>query len=68
MIYKITLFKCDIIPFPIDSESTSKYPNDKMFPVPNIDLPPLCSPHFRPGPPSEQAQILNQFFADIILK
>ncbi|KXJ26502.1 exosome complex component RRP43 [Exaiptasia diaphana] len=34
--------------------------------VPNIDLPPLCSPHFRPGPPNEQAQVLNQFFADII--
>ncbi|XP_043577944.1 exosome complex component RRP43-like isoform X2 [Bombus pyrosoma] len=24
--------------------------------VPNIELPPLCSPKFRPGPPSDQAQ------------
>ncbi|XP_031550942.1 exosome complex component RRP43-like [Actinia tenebrosa] len=34
--------------------------------VPNVDLPPLCSPRFRPGPPSEQAQALSQFFADVI--
>ncbi|XP_076751019.1 exosome complex component RRP43 isoform X2 [Xylocopa sonorina] len=26
--------------------------------VPNIELPPLCSPKFRPGPPSDQAQDL----------
>ncbi|KAL9973051.1 hypothetical protein ACROYT_G019459 [Oculina patagonica] len=36
------------------------------FIVPNVDLPPLCSSHFRPGPPSEQAQVLSQFVADVI--
>ncbi|KAM7436234.1 Exosome complex component RRP43 [Porites harrisoni] len=36
------------------------------FIVPNVDLPPLCSSRFRPGPPSEQAQVLSQFVADII--
>ena len=36
--------------------------------VPNVDLPPLCSSQFRPGPPSEQAQVLSQFVADIISK
>lgn len=36
------------------------------FIVPNVDLPPLCSSRFRPGPPSEQAQVLSQFVADVI--
>ncbi|XP_053703289.1 exosome complex component RRP43 isoform X2 [Synchiropus splendidus] len=34
--------------------------------VPNVDLPPLCSSQFRPGPPGEQAQAASQFMADII--
>ncbi|XP_070552298.1 exosome complex component RRP43-like [Ptychodera flava] len=34
--------------------------------VPNVDLPPLCSPRFRPGPPSEQAQVVSQFIDDVI--
>lgn len=34
--------------------------------VPNVDLPPLCSSRFRPGPPNEQAQVLSQFVADTI--
>jgi len=34
--------------------------------VPNVELPPLCSSRFRPGPPGEQAQVLSQFVADII--
>ncbi|XP_066286358.1 exosome complex component RRP43-like [Branchiostoma lanceolatum] len=38
----------------------------KGFVVPNVDLPPLCSPRFRPGPPSEQAQVVSQLMADII--
>ena len=37
-------------------------------PVPNVDLPPLCSSRFRPGPPGEQAQVLSQFVADVISK
>lgn len=38
----------------------------KGFLVPNLDLPAMCSPRFRPGPPSEQAQVLSQFIADTI--
>lgn len=34
--------------------------------VPNVDLPPLCSSCFRPGPPGEQAQAASQFIADVI--
>lgn len=29
-------------------------------------MPPLCSPNFRPGPPSDAAQIATKFVADII--
>lgn len=36
------------------------------FLVPNLELPPLCSPKFKPGPPSDQAQVLTQLIADII--
>jgi exosome complex component RRP43 len=27
--------------------------------VPNVDLPALCSPQFKPGPPADEAQILS---------
>ncbi|XP_026797542.3 exosome complex component RRP43 [Pangasianodon hypophthalmus] len=39
---------------------------DKGYIVPNVDLPPLCSSRFRPGPPGEQAQVASQFIADVI--
>ncbi|KAJ8922784.1 hypothetical protein NQ315_007819 [Exocentrus adspersus] len=39
---------------------------NKGFIVPNLELSPLCSPKFRPGPPSDQAQVLTQLIADII--
>ncbi|RDB19987.1 Exosome complex component RRP43 [Hypsizygus marmoreus] len=29
------------------------------FLVPNLDLPAMCSPRFKPGPPSEDAQVLS---------
>ncbi|KAK9767902.1 hypothetical protein K7432_001882 [Basidiobolus ranarum] len=29
------------------------------FVVPNVELPPLCSSQFKPGPPSEKAQVLS---------
>lgn len=29
------------------------------YPVPNIDLPAICSPKFKPGPPTEEAQVLS---------
>lgn len=38
----------------------------KGYIVPNVDLPPLCSSRFRPGPPGEQAQSASQFIADVI--
>ncbi|EDV24631.1 uncharacterized protein TRIADDRAFT_25085, partial [Trichoplax adhaerens] len=39
---------------------------DHGYIVPNVDLPPLCSYRFRPGPPGEQAQVCSQYLADII--
>lgn len=38
----------------------------KGYIVPNVDLPPLCSSRFRPGPPGEEAQAASQFLADVI--
>ncbi|KAK2153306.1 hypothetical protein LSH36_301g02012 [Paralvinella palmiformis] len=34
--------------------------------VPNVDLPPICSPMFKPGPPSEIAQAATVFMNDVI--
>ncbi|KAK7097966.1 exosome complex component RRP43-like [Littorina saxatilis] len=34
--------------------------------VPNVELSAVCSPQFRPGPPSEQAQVLSQFVANVL--
>ncbi|XP_069747803.1 exosome complex component RRP43 isoform X2 [Narcine bancroftii] len=39
---------------------------NKGYIVPNVDLPPLCSSRFRPGPPGEQAQAASQFIFDVI--
>ncbi|KAJ7127018.1 ribosomal protein S5 domain 2-type protein [Mycena epipterygia] len=43
---------------------------EEGFLVPNIDLPALCSPKFKPGPPSDEAQVLsdrlNEVLASII--
>ncbi|XP_012224820.1 exosome complex component RRP43-like [Linepithema humile] len=39
---------------------------DHGYIVPNVELSPLCSSKFRPGPPSEQAQVLSKLI-DIIL-
>ena len=36
--------------------------------VPNVDLPPLCSAQFRPGPPSEQAQVASKVMEEIITR
>ncbi|KZT29503.1 hypothetical protein NEOLEDRAFT_1160586 [Neolentinus lepideus HHB14362 ss-1] len=33
-------------------------PNEGYI-VPNLDLPAICSPRFKPGPPSEEAQVLS---------
>lgn len=39
---------------------------NKGYLVPNVELSPLCSAHFRPGPPSEQAQVSSQLVLKII--
>lgn len=39
---------------------------EQGFIVPNIELPPLCSPKFRPGAPSEEAQVLANIISDVI--
>ncbi|NP_001088781.1 uncharacterized protein LOC496046 [Xenopus laevis] len=39
---------------------------NKGYVVPNVDLSPLCSSQFRPGPPGEEAQVASQFMADVI--
>eukprot|EP00128_Syssomonas_multiformis_P010230 Colp12_sorted_trinity150504_noHs@26308 len=36
--------------------------------IPNVDLPPLCGPKFRPGPPAEEAQVLTAFMNDVLTK
>ncbi|GAA6004127.1 exosome complex component RRP43 [Rhodotorula paludigena] len=37
------------------------------FIVPNVDLSPLCSPLFRPGPPADEAQVLSSRLRDILI-
>lgn len=36
------------------------------FVVPNIELSPLCSPKFRPGAPTEEAQVCAKALSDLI--
>jgi len=36
--------------------------------VPNIDLPAMCSPKFKPGPPSEEAQVLSERLCDALVR
>ncbi|KAH6915988.1 ribosomal protein S5 domain 2-type protein [Coprinopsis sp. MPI-PUGE-AT-0042] len=40
---------------------------DKGFLVPNIDLPALCSPKFKPGPPSDEAQVLSERLNEVLV-
>ncbi|WWC72340.1 uncharacterized protein I206_106302 [Kwoniella pini CBS 10737] len=35
--------------------------------VPNIDLPALCSPNFKPGPPGDEAQTYSNWLNDLIV-
>ncbi|GAA5879274.1 hypothetical protein JCM16303_003146 [Sporobolomyces ruberrimus] len=37
------------------------------FIVPNIDMSSLCSPMFRPGPPSDESQIISSRVKDILI-
>ncbi|KAJ3553658.1 hypothetical protein NM688_g3493 [Phlebia brevispora] len=40
---------------------------EEGFLVPNLDLPAICSPKFKPGPPSEEAQVLSDRLNEILL-
>jgi len=35
--------------------------------VPNLDLPAICSPKFKPGPPAEEAQVLSERLNEVLL-
>lgn len=39
-----------------------------FLPVPNVELSPICSPKFRPGPPSEKAQTASEFLFQLFNK
>ncbi|KAG2360140.1 hypothetical protein BDR07DRAFT_1290517 [Suillus spraguei] len=34
-------------------------PSEQGYLIPNIDLPTICSPKFKPGPPIEEARVLS---------
>lgn len=40
---------------------------DKGFLITNVELPPLCSAKYRPGPPSDNAQVISKIVSDIII-
>ncbi|KDQ15468.1 hypothetical protein BOTBODRAFT_158330 [Botryobasidium botryosum FD-172 SS1] len=40
---------------------------DEGFIVPNIDLPAICSPKFKPGAPGEEAQVISDRINEILL-
>lgn len=35
--------------------------------VPNLDLPAICHPKFKPGPPTEEAQVLSDRLNDVLV-
>ncbi|EJD01703.1 uncharacterized protein FOMMEDRAFT_88508 [Fomitiporia mediterranea MF3/22] len=37
------------------------------FIVPNLDLPAICSPKFKPGPPADEAQVLSERLYDALI-
>ncbi|KAI5645134.1 3' exoribonuclease family, domain 1 domain-containing protein [Phthorimaea operculella] len=37
------------------------------FLITNVELPPLCSSKFRPGPPSDHAQVVSKLVSDIVV-
>ena len=49
-------------------ELTSPKPEEPNlgFLIPNVELPPLCSARFRPGPPSDQAQVVTNLVAELL--
>lgn len=43
------------------------YQSSINFVVPNVDLPALCSPKFKPGPPAEDAQVLSERLNEVVI-
>ncbi|WVQ63059.1 uncharacterized protein L199_001210 [Kwoniella botswanensis] len=48
------------------AEPTAQSPNDGYV-VPNVDLPALCSPNLKPGPPGDEAQTISNWLNDLIV-
>ncbi|KAL7422627.1 hypothetical protein Q5752_001918 [Cryptotrichosporon argae] len=48
------------------AEPDSARPNEGFI-VPNIDLPALCSPKFKPGPPGDEAQTLSSWLYELLI-
>ncbi|CDO77202.1 hypothetical protein BN946_scf184747.g15 [Trametes cinnabarina] len=40
---------------------------EEGFLVPNLDLPAICSPKFKPGPPSDEAQVLSDRLNEVLV-
>lgn len=40
---------------------------DFGFLITNVELPALCHPKYRPGPPSDHAQVISNLVSDIIV-
>ncbi|XP_059611410.1 exosome complex component RRP43-like [Phlebotomus argentipes] len=40
---------------------------DSGYLVPNVELTPLCSPKYRPGPPTDEAQVFSKNLMDILV-
>ncbi|RXK35932.1 hypothetical protein M231_06808 [Tremella mesenterica] len=49
------------------AEPTSSSPDQGYLIVPNVDLPALCSPRYKPGPPSDEAQVLSVWLYDLLI-
>ncbi|KAI8989873.1 ribosomal protein S5 domain 2-like protein [Trametes punicea] len=40
---------------------------EEGFLVPNLDLPAICSPKFKPGPPTDEAQVLSDRLNEVLV-
>ncbi|CAD6579550.1 MAG: hypothetical protein TREMPRED_002516 [Tremellales sp. Tagirdzhanova-0007] len=50
-----------------DGRKTRAWRDVNINVVPNIDLPALCSPRYKPGPPSDEAQTLSNWLSDLLV-
>ncbi|KAG8917387.1 hypothetical protein FRC00_013681, partial [Tulasnella sp. 408] len=55
-------------PFIIAENPVFTFDVKPRSPVPNVDLPAICSPKFKPGPPGEEAQILSERINAILIQ